>query len=119
MEMHLQPLAGTCFVSGEPFVEGARVASYLVRQGATLEIARYDVLETQAANFAPDGYVACKWMQVFKPRRAENAIERRRCGGQGSRCGHGRASGADVDVSALRPGPVGDEGRYLSGDASH
>src|SRR5436190_24122313 len=70
MEMHLQPLASTCFLSGEPFVEGARVASYLVRQGAALEIARYDMLETQAANFAPDGYVACKWVQVFKPRRA-------------------------------------------------
>jgi hypothetical protein len=74
MEMHLQPLATTCFVSGEPFVEGARVASYLVRSGAALEIVRYDVLEAHAANFTPEGSVACRWVQGFKPRRAgENA----------------------------------------------
>ncbi len=73
MEMHLQPLATTCFVSGEPFVEGARVASYLVR-GANLEIVRHDVLETHSGNFVPDGHVACRWVQAFKPRRAgENA----------------------------------------------
>lgn len=70
MEMHLQPLATTCFVSGEPFVEGARVASYLVRIGAALEIVRYDVLEAHAANFGPEGFVACRWVHPFKPRRA-------------------------------------------------
>jgi hypothetical protein len=69
MDMHLQPLASSCFVSGEPFVEGARVASYLVRS-ATMEIVRYDVLESRAADFTPDGFVACRWVQVFKPRRA-------------------------------------------------
>ena len=70
MEMHLQPLATTCFVSGEPFVEGARVASYLVRSGASLEIVRYDILEQHVENFSPDGFIACKWVHVFKPRRA-------------------------------------------------
>ena len=70
MEMHLQPLATTCFVSGEPFVEGARVASYLVRAGAALEIVRYDVLEQHAATFTPEGQVACKWVHAYKPRRA-------------------------------------------------
>ena len=74
MEMHLQPLATTCFVSGETFVDGARVASYLVRTGATLEIVRYDVLEANTAAFAPEGFVACKWVHVFKARRpGENA----------------------------------------------
>ncbi len=67
--MHLQPLATSCFVSGEPFVEGARVASFLVRT-ASLEVVRYDVLETQSANFAPEGFLACRWVQVFKPRKA-------------------------------------------------
>lgn len=67
--MHLQPLATACFVSGEPFVEGARVASFLVRNAGE-EIVRYDVLEPHAANFAPEGYVACRWVHVFKPRRA-------------------------------------------------
>ena len=70
MEMHLQPLATTCFVSGEPFVEGARVASYLVRSGAAMEIVRYDVLENHAGNFSPDGQVACRWVHAFKPRKA-------------------------------------------------
>lgn len=73
MEMHLQPLATTCFVSGEAFVEGARVASYLV-QGPTPEVLRYDVLEARATDFAPAGRVICRWVHPFKPRRAgENA----------------------------------------------
>ena len=76
MEMHLQPLATTCFVSGEPYVDGARVASYLVRQGAALEIARYDVLEAHVGTFAPAGSVACKWVHVFKPRRAGEIADR-------------------------------------------
>lgn len=70
MEMHLQPLANTCFVSGEAFVDGARVASYLVRQGPALEIVRYDVLEASAGGFTPEGFVACKWVHAFKARRA-------------------------------------------------
>ena len=71
MEMHLQPLATTCFVSGQPFAEGDRVASFLVR-ATTLEVMRYDVLEANAAQFAPEGFVACRWVQVFKPRTHEN-----------------------------------------------
>jgi hypothetical protein len=76
MEMHLQPLAATCFVSGEAFVDGARVASYLVRSGATLEIVRYDVLEVHAATFAPEGFVACKWVHAYKARRAGDNPDR-------------------------------------------
>ena len=69
MEMQLQPLATTCFVSGEPFVAAARVASFLVRT-TTLEIVRYDVLEQHAGGFAPEGFVACRWVHAYKPRRA-------------------------------------------------
>lgn len=69
MEMNLQPLAKTCFVSGEPFVEGGRVASYLVR-AENMEIVRYDVLEPHAADFKPEGFVACRWVQEYKPRKA-------------------------------------------------
>jgi hypothetical protein len=75
MEMQLQPLATTCFVSGEPFVEGARVASFLVRT-ASLEIIRYDVLEEHLAGFAPEGFVACRWVHAFKPRRADENADR-------------------------------------------
>jgi hypothetical protein len=69
MDLHLQPLATTCFVSGQPFTEGARVASYLVRNAAQ-EIVRYDVLETASADFSPEGYLVCRWVHPFKPRRA-------------------------------------------------
>ena len=76
MEMHLQPLATTCFVSGETFADGARVASFLVRSGAALEIVRYDLLEVHAATFAPEGFVACSWVHAFKPRRAGDNPDR-------------------------------------------
>lgn len=75
MEMYLQPLATACFVSGQPFVEGARVASYLVRT-TTLEVVRYDVLEEQAGSFAPEGFVACRWVQAFKPHRVGDNPDR-------------------------------------------
>jgi len=70
MDLHLQPLATTCFVSGEPFTDGARVASFLVRVGAAMEIVRYDVLESKTEGFSPEGVLACKWVHPFKPRRA-------------------------------------------------
>lgn len=70
MEMHLQPLATACFVSGEAFVEDARVASHLVRQGAAMEIVRHDVLESNLPGYEPNGIVACRWVHAFKPRRA-------------------------------------------------
>lgn len=76
MEMHLQPLATTCFVSGEAFAEGARVASHLVRIGAALEIVRHDVLEAHVGDFSAEGFVACRWVQAYKPRRAGENAER-------------------------------------------
>lgn len=75
MEMPLQPTATTCYVSGAPFVAGARVASFLVRS-VSLQIVRYDVLEEQAAGFAPEGFVACRWVHAFKPRLAGENPER-------------------------------------------
>jgi hypothetical protein len=72
MELNLQPRALSCFVSGEPFREGDRVASLLVRDdsGAVL---RLDALEANSASLAPAGFVACRWVQVFKPQpRDEN-----------------------------------------------
>lgn len=76
MEMHLQPLAITCAVSGEPFVEGARVASFLVRNPATMEIVRHDILEAHAGGFAAEGFIACRWVQAFKPRRSDDNPDR-------------------------------------------
>src|SRR5476649_154640 len=71
MEMNLQPLAAACFLTGQPFVEGERVASYLVRDPMGPEVVRYDVSESAAAGFAAPGFVACRWVHGFKPRAAD------------------------------------------------
>ena len=76
MELNLQPLAPTCFVTGQPFAEGQRVASFLVREPKTLAVLRYDLLESAAAGFAPPASVACRWVQVFKPHQAGANPER-------------------------------------------
>jgi hypothetical protein len=74
MDLNLQPLAQACFVTGEPFTEEQRVVSFLVRPANAVDIVRYDVSEAVAAEFAPPGFVACRWAQLFKARRAgENA----------------------------------------------
>jgi hypothetical protein len=75
MELQIQPLATTCFVSGEPFVEGTRVASFLVRT-STMEIVRYDLLESRAGDFTPAGQVACRWVKGYKPRRGDENTDR-------------------------------------------
>jgi hypothetical protein len=49
--------------------------SLLVRT-ETGQIARFDALEANAGSLAPDGFVACSWVQVFKPRPAEENAER-------------------------------------------
>jgi len=75
MEMSLQPLATACFVTGQAFADGDAVASYLVRN-ANLEIVRHDVLATQAAAFAPAGFVACRWVHPYKARKAGENSDR-------------------------------------------
>lgn len=69
MELNLQPLAPTCRVSSRPFREGDRVVSYLVRAAAN-EAVRYDVLADEDANFHPEGFVFCRWVHIFKPKKA-------------------------------------------------
>ncbi|GAB1488449.1 hypothetical protein MASR2M8_08940 [Opitutaceae bacterium] len=76
MDLNLQPLAQTCFVTGQPFVEGERVLSHLVRNASGSEVMRYDVRETSAAEFAPSGVVACRWVHAFKPRKPGDTSER-------------------------------------------
>jgi len=75
MEMQLQPLASACHVSGQLFVEGCRVASQLVSL-KTGEVVRYDLLESEVNNFVAEGVVACRWVQVFKVRRANENPDR-------------------------------------------
>jgi hypothetical protein len=75
MDLQLQPLSPACFVTQQPFAEGNRVASYLVR-AKTGEVLRYDLLESAASGFAPEGTVACRWVHVFKPKKANENPER-------------------------------------------
>lgn len=76
MEMNLQPLASSSHVTGQPFEDGVRVVSYLVRSEAAPDVLRYDVREEEAENFAPEGAVVCRWTHVFKQRRAGENPER-------------------------------------------
>lgn len=75
MELNLQPQAATCFVSGEPFAEGDRVVSHLVRT-EQLEILRYDVRAERAGEFQSSGAVVCQWRHDFKPRNPQENPDR-------------------------------------------
>jgi hypothetical protein len=75
MEMNLQSLAPACFVTGQPFIEGVPVASFLVRS-ASLEIVRCDVLAAHAAEFTPAGFIACSWVRPYKFRAKEANSDR-------------------------------------------
>lgn len=76
MELNLQPLASTCFVTGQAFKEGDRVLSFLIRSETSVEVVRYDMLESSKAEFTPSGFIACQWGHVFKPRKAGENAER-------------------------------------------
>ncbi len=72
MDLHLPSMATTCFVSGNTFEEDERVVSRLLRRDEDGEVVRIDVQATQeAALELPKGRVACRWIQLFKPRVAE------------------------------------------------
>ncbi|WP_068711513.1 hypothetical protein [Cephaloticoccus capnophilus] len=75
MDLNLQPLATTCFVSGERFEEGSRVVSLLVRN-PQMEVARYDLLETQRGELAVEGTLVCSWVQPYKPRQKQENPDR-------------------------------------------
>jgi len=75
MELNLQPRAATCFVSGQPFQEGDRVVSVLTRTEAGA-VVRTDALEAHAGQLAPAGFVACRWVQVYKPAGRDEHPER-------------------------------------------
>jgi hypothetical protein len=75
MELNLQPRAASCFVSGRAFREGDRVASLLARTDSG-EIVRYDALESNAGSLQPGGFVACRWVQAFRPSPREENPDR-------------------------------------------
>jgi hypothetical protein len=77
MELTLQSLTPRCHLSGRDFAEGERVVSFLVRDAAQGgAVLRYDVAEVAQADFMAPGPVACRWVQLFKARKAEDNAER-------------------------------------------
>lgn len=76
MDLNLQPPAAVCRVSNEPFTAGQRVVSFLVRDPALPEILRSDVAEAVSAGFTPTGTVVCRWVHVYKPRKAGDNQDR-------------------------------------------
>lgn len=76
MELNLPALASTCFVSGEPFADGERVVSLLVRHQDNGEVMRYDLKVPAESQFEPPGRVACRWIHTFKVRVATENPER-------------------------------------------
>jgi hypothetical protein len=75
MELNLQPRALVCAVSGKPFMEGDRVASLLVRADDG-GVVRLDALESESGALQADGFVACRWVQVFKVQAKEENADR-------------------------------------------
>jgi hypothetical protein len=75
MDLSLQPQAPACFVTQQPFVEGQRVVSFLVRM-KNGEVMRYDVLESERAKFEAEGVIVCSWVRIYKPRKAGENAER-------------------------------------------
>jgi hypothetical protein len=69
MDLPLQPPATACFLTQQPFVEGQRVASFLVR-GKTGEVMRYDIVESEREKFEWEGSLVCTWVRAYKPRKA-------------------------------------------------
>ena len=76
MDLNLQPLATSCFVTGTPFGDGERVVSFLLRSETSDEVMRYDVAVSARAEFTVTGTVACSWVHVFKTRKAGENPER-------------------------------------------
>jgi hypothetical protein len=75
MDLSLQPQAPACFITQQPFAEGQRVVSFLVRV-KTGEAMRYDTLESERAKFEAEGVIVCSWVRIFKPRKAGENAER-------------------------------------------
>ncbi len=77
MDLHLPIIATQCYVSGNDFVEDERVVSRLIRQDEDGEVVRVDVQIAAEENLElPPGRVACRWIQLFKPRVAEENPEK-------------------------------------------
>ena len=67
MELNLQPRASPMRrLRTRPSRRATASTSVLVPQDGG-EVVRYDALEASASDLRPEGFVACRWVQVFKP----------------------------------------------------
>lgn len=76
MELNLPPMSETSCVSGEAFLEDERVVSLLVRPEGGEQIVRYDLRESELAGWEYEGRLACRWTQLYTPRRQNENPER-------------------------------------------
>ncbi|MDX2108943.1 MAG: hypothetical protein SFY80_01750 [Verrucomicrobiota bacterium] len=76
MELHIKPISRQSGISAETFKPGQKVRSWLYHDAAG-EVQRMDCLESEAAQFHPDGLILCLWTRVVK-KPAESDAEARR-----------------------------------------
>ncbi|GAB5562128.1 MAG: hypothetical protein SynsKO_37750 [Synoicihabitans sp.] len=76
MDLHLPGMATACFVTGEAFAEDERIVSRLVRRHEDGEIIRIDIQLGAEDQLEVPGRVACRWVQAFKPKVAEENPEK-------------------------------------------
>jgi hypothetical protein len=75
MDLNLPNLATLSAATEKPFAEGDAVVSILGRDAAGV-IVRVDLLESEESGFEAPPVVYCRWVQMFKPRPAEENADR-------------------------------------------
>ncbi len=76
MDLEFQPLGRESAVSGERFIAGQRISSFLFRHERG-ELVRADVLEAEADDFQPEGHIVCRWNQTVRDRSDPEADARK------------------------------------------
>lgn len=76
MDLNLQPSSEICLVTGQPFQDGQRVASFLLEEKSGKELLRADVLESAMGQYQPPGSIVCRWVRPFKARKPGESGER-------------------------------------------
>ncbi len=76
MEISIRSVDEACRVSGESFIPGNRVRSYLFRNEEGL-IDRVDVLEGEMVNLVIEGTIICSWGHRIKEKETTEADEKR------------------------------------------
>ncbi len=66
MNWQIKPFSHRCCLSGNAFEDGARYVSYLVVDGKSGELTRFDLSREDEERFEPPGEVLCRWSRVYK-----------------------------------------------------